>query len=44
LWRRKIQVKIENSKEPISLTLSGTKEGVEAANEGRVLIIPNKGE
>jgi len=35
-------VKSGEEKEDVELTLSGTKEGIEALDKGRVLIVPNK--
>ena len=43
LWMNRTWVKPENYKE-IKLTLSGTKEGIKAISEGRVLIVPNEEE
>jgi hypothetical protein len=35
-------VKAENNDEEEKLTLSGTKEGIKASSEGRILLVPNR--
>ena len=44
LWMREVWVKGDNNEKLVKLTLSGTREGIEAVNKGRVLIVPDKEE